>query len=435
MKTFVDDKGFYDVFIVGTDGDVTYTYFKEKDFATNLLKGKWKNTNLAKLFRILQNSNDDKVHYVDFEPYDPSSGSPAAFAGTPLKKDNKTIGYLIVQLPINKIDYILQERTGMGESGETYVVGPDYLMRSNSRFEENTILKRKVETKSVREALKGNTGWDIINNYRGIKVISAYLPFEYNELKWALIGEIDYSEANDSIKKLVKTSIIILVIILVLSIITSILFTNKLVNPLKEAVKVFEKVSNGDLTVKLEIKGKDEIAILAKSLNKTIDNLKRSMENIVEISKKLNDSSTDLATISEENNVNIEKISSQSEIIEENTEVLSSSIEQVSSGVEEIAANSQDISKSAQEMLNSSEETSQFAIEGQQGMENIVNSIHNVSEKTKNVEIIVSELANKAQNIGEILETIGSITEQTNLLALNAAIEAARAGKPEKVLQ
>ncbi|APT76586.1 hypothetical protein LN42_09505 [Marinitoga sp. 1137] len=433
VKNMIDTYGFYDLFLISADGDIPYTYYKERDFATNILEGKWKDTNLGSLVRLLKEKDDNNVHYVDFASYAPSNGIPAGFAGISIK-DSKgnTIGYLVVQLPINKINKVLHESAGMGESGETYVVGPDKLMRSDSRFKEGTILKQMVDTVSVQKALNGEEGWNIIKDYRGIKVISAYMPFKHAELNWALIGEIDYDESTADAKALIRISIITLVIIIVISIVVSYVFTKNLLKPLKMAVGAFAEIAKGDLTVKIDVKGNDEIAELGRSLNSMVKNLNDTMKELINISTKLNSSSTDLAAVSEENSANVQEISSQAEVIGENTENLSSAVEEVSSGIEEIATSSQNISESTQEMSQSAEETTEFAHIGQKSMNDVVKSMEGVSEETSNVAKIVSDLAGKAQNIGEIVETIGSITEQTNLLALNAAIEAARAGEAGK---
>jgi methyl-accepting chemotaxis protein len=73
---------------------------------------------------------------------------PAAFIGAPLfDKEGVFKGALIFQMPIGHINKVMQTATGMGESGETYIVGTDLLMRSDSRLaKESTILKTKVET-------------------------------------------------------------------------------------------------------------------------------------------------------------------------------------------------------------------------------------------------------------------------------------------------
>jgi len=109
---------------------------KEPDFATNVIKGLWRNTQLAMVFSDV---NTDliagKLVYKDFSPYPPSGDQPASFIGTSVyNEQHRYLGVVIYQIPIKPLDSIMQVTAGMGSSGETYLVGQDLLMRSNSRF-------------------------------------------------------------------------------------------------------------------------------------------------------------------------------------------------------------------------------------------------------------------------------------------------------------
>ncbi len=92
---------------------------------------------------------------------------------------------------------MMTQRPGLKESGETYLVGQDQLLRSDSRFTPETdVLKRKVDTQASREALAGKTDAKIIKDYRNVSVLSAYAPVEVaSGIRWALIAEIDKAEA------------------------------------------------------------------------------------------------------------------------------------------------------------------------------------------------------------------------------------------------
>ncbi len=433
MKGIINKMGFYDIFLVDTSGNVVYTYFKERDFATNLDHGRWRNTNLAQLYRMLKNKNDGKAHFVDFQPYAPSRGVPAAFAGVAVREGKDVVGYLIVQLPTDKIDAILQEKTGMGRTGETYAVGPDYLMRSDSRFEkESTILKRKVDVESVKKAFSGESGWIKMKDYRGVPVLSAYLPFDYKELNWAIVGDVDYSEASEAAKRMLNFSLIILGIVTVVSILIAIIFTRRLVKPIKVLEGDMRKVAEGDLSIEFNVTGKDEISQMAKSLGKMVKNMRGAIKNIVDVTSVISDSAGNLAAVSQEQSASTEELSSQAEKVRQNVENVSASVEEVNSGVEEVAAGAQNVSKAVQEMSENANEAVKFAQEGMNAIEEVVNDMNVVVEETGKTAEVVRDLNQRVQNIGEIVETINSIAEQTNLLALNAAIEAARAGEAGK---
>ena len=197
LRSFLVHRGVYDVFLFDPQGNLVYTSFKEFDYATNLLKGRYKDSDLGRAFREARdNPFPSFVAFFDFAPYGPSHGAPASFFSTPvLADDGSFLGVLAFQIPVDRINVIMQATAGMGESGETYLVGEDLLMRSDSRFsDESTILKTEVDTLTVRKALQGGVGLEITPDYRGIPVLSAYGPLDFAGVRWAVMSELDEEE-------------------------------------------------------------------------------------------------------------------------------------------------------------------------------------------------------------------------------------------------
>ena len=101
---------------------------------------------------------EGKAGFTDYEPYSPSNGEPSAFLAQNIyERNGKNHGMVAVQLSIDNINAIMHERAGMGESGESYLVGSDLIMRSDSKFDGgSSILKKKVDTAGTKESLKKN---------------------------------------------------------------------------------------------------------------------------------------------------------------------------------------------------------------------------------------------------------------------------------------
>jgi methyl-accepting chemotaxis protein len=136
FRSFLQARGYYDVFLINKNGDVVYTVFKELDFATNGRHGRWKDSDLGMIFTKAL-ANPKEVQFADFKGYAPSNGVPAAFVSKAIiSKDGSVEGVLVFQMPVERINNIMKSATGMGESGETYIVGADMLMRSDSRLSD-----------------------------------------------------------------------------------------------------------------------------------------------------------------------------------------------------------------------------------------------------------------------------------------------------------
>jgi HAMP domain-containing protein len=273
--------GYYDIFIVdNASGNVVYTVFKELDFATNLTTGSWAKTELARAFTQAKTLPQGKSSLTDFAPYVPSYEAPAAFLATPIYIQGKALGTLIVQVPIEPINAIMQERSGMGKTGETYLVGPDYLMRSDSFLDpKNHSVSASfaspdtgsVKTEAIQKALNGQTGAQLLIDYNGNPVLSAFAPVKIADFTWVIAAEIDEAEALKSVYSL-RTITLIIAVILLAAVAVLALFSARLVSqPISNMEHIISRVQKeGNFRLSLNNSDQDEVGSTCRSVDKLV---------------------------------------------------------------------------------------------------------------------------------------------------------------------
>ena len=434
FNTFLEKFGLYDIFLVDNNGYVVYTNFKEKDFATNLLNGPYKNSGLARAYKNALNLKKGEISFDDFKPYEPSYNLPAAFISTPIFKDNKKVGVLVFQFPVDILNSMMSfygkyEEAGLGKSGEVYLVGEDKLMRNNSRFTkeiDHPIVKKlgttigilKIDTPSVREALNGKSGSWIINDYRGVPVLSSYAPINVYGNKWAIIAEIDKDEALSEIKKLEYKILITIIIAIIILLAMSYLFTQKLIISriaiLRKAAKDLAK-GEGDLTKKVIVPDGDEFYEVATNINHFIEKVRNT---IIE-AKQASYENSSIAKELDKTSIEIDKIVKK----EEQT-------------VEEVTNKGKNLETVLEDSINSAKTTKDNITQSKEELYTTIKKIDTLIQEVNEKSIAENELAHKLQQVSNnakevknVLNVISEIADQTNLLALNAAIEAARAGE------
>ena len=285
LKHVTESYGFYDLFLISLDGNIWWTAEEESDLGTSLETGPYKDTSLAKVYRHAKST--EEVVISDFQYYLPS-GEPAAFIASPVYHNNISVGVLAAQLSTDRMNEIMQDRTGLGETGETYLVGKDYLMRSDSRFfEESTILKQRVDTANARDCFEFEASGEThpwlgavreFPDYRGVEVLGThiYIP----EVQWALLAEIDSKEAFASLRYLLWIFIAIGSAGIVFAFVISNWLSKKITDPI---VKLKEKailIGNGQLDTPIDIQSNDEIGELAESFGKMTKGLRESTISI-----------------------------------------------------------------------------------------------------------------------------------------------------------
>jgi len=295
----------YDIVLMDCEGNVVYTTFKEKEFATNLNTGIYKNSGLAKAYHKALKLKVNHIAFEDFKPYEPSYNKPASFISTPIYSNDKIIGVIAFQLPSEQLTNIMQfnkeyKKAGLGETGEAYLVGSDYKMRTNSRFVDSmnedsekiqgsTIGIKIVKTKSVESIIdnKGHRGHKIIKDYRNKDVLSVYHtvhPFGKKDVSWAIIAEMNKDEVLKPIGEIINFMIFTTSVLLLIFLYISFTLIQNIINkPLENfhyGLEHFFLFLNGTekSTKYLRIKSNDEIGKMSDSINKAIKKISKNLD-------------------------------------------------------------------------------------------------------------------------------------------------------------
>lgn len=253
----------------------------------NLVKSEWKsfessekyNEDIDSASLVLPDSikKIDGIH--DFTPYHKHKKTTIGFIL------NSTKGRKIKVIDFKNIQNILLERTGMGESGETYLVGQDFKMRSESRFFSNKkpydIL---VKTRGVISALKGINGRGIFNDYRGVPVYSVYSLIQISNLKLVILSEIDVSEVTKPLEKLKLRLMTLTFVIFLVAVTLSLFLTKIIVDPIKNMQNSLRVMAKGNYDQTIGYKrSSNEI----KEMFDALSNLKASLQGAVKFSYEI----------------------------------------------------------------------------------------------------------------------------------------------------
>jgi methyl-accepting chemotaxis protein len=484
FTTYKESYGYYDLYLLNPDGYLFYTVEQEADYHTNMLTGPYKNTNLGRLVEEVLKTK--QFRFSDFEHYAANRNAPAAFVAQPLVYDDKVELVIAAQLSLDHINAIVQESAGLGETGESYLVGSDKLWRNNSNFLrqlglETTVLNPKitVDTVASRSALAGNSGTQVIKDYRNVPVLSSWSPIVVQEptsidskgVTWALISQIDLGEVRKPVNRMawIVAGVLGGTIFLVIFITSAL--AGGLTNQVRKLMDLFSNIGMGDFQARAEIVSSDELGTLANALNAMLDNtlvliqsreerdqfqasimklleeisglaegdLTRRAEVTAEMTGALADSFNSMAEQLSEVVKNVKSATDQVtstivDVDESSTQLALASdkqSEQVSQAIESIAemtVSIQQVSEHALQSASVSEQSTVNAKEGAEAVKETNKAMESIRENVQETARSIKRLGESSQEIGNIVQLINDIANRTSILALNASIQAAMAG-------
>jgi hypothetical protein len=236
IRSYLEKFGYYDIFLLDSiTGELVYSVFKEVDYATNMITGLYSTTNFGKVVQeVIASQDRDIVRLIDFETYAPSYNAPASFIAKPVYDGDIKIGIVVFQMPINKVNQILTgdnhwREDGQGDSGETFMVGSDYRLRSITRgMIENAdrylnalkrqgyaddvirqigktgtnILLENVRLNCITKALNGKSGQQLEQNANGVESLYTYAPLAIVDVTWVIVSTLSDEEASERIESL-----------------------------------------------------------------------------------------------------------------------------------------------------------------------------------------------------------------------------------------
>ena len=305
---------FEDALLLDTRGNVVYSAYKGVDLGTNILTGPYREGQLRDVYQKALASNAvDYVGVTDFGDYQPAD-EPTAWMVSPVGPHGRVEGVLALQFPISKISRLMTadrqwEAAGMGRTGETFLVGPDDLMRSDSRmFLENpeefkrdvvnagtppdvaeesirqggTTLVQPVATQATRLAQRGQSGTVIEDDYLGQQTLQAYAPVQLKGLHWSIIAKIDTAEAFAPVATFTRTLVLSTALIIFVVCLAAMLLARLFVRPIRRLEAGAQQISSGHYHVTLPVQSRDEFGDLTVAYNDMSRNLAIKEELLAE---------------------------------------------------------------------------------------------------------------------------------------------------------
>jgi class 3 adenylate cyclase len=299
---------FQDVLLLDTRGNVVYTAYKDVDLGTNILTGPYNTSLLRGAYqKALASNSDDYVGITDFEIYQPAEGQPTAWMVSPVSDNGRTEGVMALQFPITKINRLTTfdkqwAASGMGETGETFLAGPDDLMRSDSRMLLQdpdryrhdvvqagtppdvadtairlgmTCLIQPIATEATRAAQRGESGTMITQDYLGQETLQAYAPVVIPDsgLHWSIVAKLDTAEAFARESKFTRTMVIAVTGTIFAICLAAMVVSQVFVRPIRRLEAGAQKISGGEYDVALPVEARDEIGDLTLAFNEMSRNL------------------------------------------------------------------------------------------------------------------------------------------------------------------
>ncbi len=310
LSSLTDSLGFGDLLLVSDEGDVVYTTDKRVDLGTSLVDGPYRDSPLAETVRDqLPLVRIGEGVIADVELYLPDEGRPVFFVSSSVRRDQEVIGALVLEIPVEALNAVTTvgerwEEVGLRD-GESYVVGSDLLLRSESRpwIEDpqgyldrlddpelaglidtfgSPIGLQPVDTEPVDEAVAGRTFSGTASNYLGQSTYSYATPIEAPGVDWVVVADVPLSDAREPLFDYAKRLGLVFLFLLPLAGLVGYVLAGRLTRPIRPVMLAAREVAGGDRDPDLPELGRDEFGDLSRRLRSMAQRLGRHEAELAE---------------------------------------------------------------------------------------------------------------------------------------------------------
>ena len=295
-----------DILLVGVDGVVLYSSEHDPALGSSLRGGK---NALAQAFTRAVSAPADAVAFVDYQRYPDQSGVPAGFAASPVFDfaSKRLLGVIVFRVAIDNVNAIMTDAAGVGRSGETYLVGPDFSLRSSSRYDTvSSILVRKSESAAARRSLAGETGTTEQDDYRGVRTLAAFAPIEIEGLRWGIVAKVDRDEAFAPVG-LFRNQLLLVLLIVGLSagVVLWEALRRIVLRPVEELAAGAQRVASRDYTHPVGLSGGDELGQLGRSFDGMMSSVLDDINDRLAAERRIKESEERLAAAARGGNLGL----------------------------------------------------------------------------------------------------------------------------------
>ncbi|GGG33481.1 methyl-accepting chemotaxis protein McpC [Lysinibacillus alkalisoli] len=367
-------------------------------------------------------ANPDQVIVGDAYPYHNNDKELLVPVSKAIVKNGKPIGVLALDLPLEKVNTMLNQFE-IAYGGFVFVVDGKGTIVVHPTDQGENINKSAV----LEQALASPTQHDKFT------IDGATRHLYYNEVDNFRTGVVFMEkEMYKSLTQMQVKSLVIAGVILVISLLIALLFTRKLTRPLHQVMQQIEVIKEGDLSQEIVVDTKDDIGKLAVNFNEMLQKLRQSFVAIHQSSGQLAKESQELNRIAIENASTSDQVAKAISEVAEGAAEQAENIEAIQATTDTINQSFDHLNQSAHEMQTKSEQTIEVSLNGKTVIDDLQTQSNDTISSIQHTETRMTELTTLMRKIESITDVINAISEQTNLLALNASIEAARAGDAGK---
>ncbi len=328
LRALMENAGMSDLLLVDADsGDVVYSTKKRIDLGTNGFNGPYsvdvdgQPAGLGAVIDRLSSVAVGDAVISDSVFYVPTAGDPVFFLAAAVRSGSDVIGAVVTEVPVEALTALMTanqdwELLGLGDTGESYIVGPDQTLRSNSRawFEDpddylrrhldrygdqdatdlietvgSPVLLQPVDNAAVTAALEGDEFIGTVTNYLGTETLAASGPAQVDGVDWAVVVEFDESESDSALDCLLRGILLVLAILLPTIAVVGVFLARILTRPAERLVKSAARIADGDLDTDVEDLGRNELGDLGRQLEGVARQLESGEQAIVDEEQHIND--------------------------------------------------------------------------------------------------------------------------------------------------